>query len=230
MTDGQRWTSEQLNALRAGRFRPRPWTRFLAASFQRAAETRRDRPQLARQAHAWSLAGLAGTLVVSAGASRAHLSTPRPWRFALWWLATCAMLDWHLGMVEGPDGERRERLTAADALTLLRLWLVPLLASQGDRAQRSGPAFAALIASAAASDALDGPLARRAGTTRLGRDLDTLADALVSTVAARSASRAGLATAARGTASRNQELRTRRLRRRDLLPNRAALRGRLARN
>jgi phosphatidylglycerophosphate synthase len=94
-------------------------------------------------------------------------------------------------MVEGKNGERRERLGAADALTLVRLWLVPLLASQGNRAQRSGPAFAALIGSAAASDAFDGAIARRAGTTRLGRDLDMLADALVSAVAARAASRAG---------------------------------------
>lgn len=101
------------------------------------------------------------------------------------------MLDWHLGMVEGPDGEPRERLSAADALTLLRLWSISLLAAQRDPVTGSGPTFAALIAAAAASDALDGALARRAGTTRLGRDLDTLADGLVSAVAARTAYRAG---------------------------------------
>jgi len=111
-------------------------------------------------------------------------------RFTLWWLATSAMLDWHLGMVEGPAGEERERLTAADALTLLRLWSVPLLAAQGDP-PTSRPAYTALIASAAATDALDGPLARRIAATRLGSDLDKAADALTIAAASRAARRAG---------------------------------------
>lgn len=191
MTAGQLWASEQLNALRAGRFGPGPWARFLAASFRRATDTRRERPRLARQARAWSIAGLAGALVVSAGASRARVSAPRAWRFALWWLATCAMLDWHLGMVEGPAGEKRARLGAADALTLLRLWSVPLLAAQGAPGRRSRAMFSSLIASAAASDALDGALARRSGPTRLGSDLDKAADALTIAAASLAARRAG---------------------------------------
>jgi phosphatidylglycerophosphate synthase len=101
------------------------------------------------------------------------------------------MLDWHLGMVEGLAGEDRERLNAADALTLLRLWSVPLLAAQDDPATRAGPTFTALIASAAASDALDGVLARRVGPTRLGSDLDKAADALTIAAASRAARRAG---------------------------------------
>jgi phosphatidylglycerophosphate synthase len=101
------------------------------------------------------------------------------------------MLDWHLGMVEGPAGEDRGRLSAADALTLLRLWSVPLLAAQDDPATRSRPMFTALIASAAASDALDGALARRIGQTRLGSDLDKAADALTIAAASHAATRAG---------------------------------------
>jgi phosphatidylglycerophosphate synthase len=191
MTTGEQWAADQLDALRADRFTPLAWARFLGASFRRAADTRRARPQLARQARTWSIIGLSADLAIRTWARKVRLAVPRHRSFLLWWLSVCAMLDWHLGMVEGPDGEQRERLAAADALTLLRLWSIPLLAAQRDPVAASGPAFAALIASAAASDALDGALARRAGTTRLGRDLDTLADALVSAVAARTASRAG---------------------------------------
>lgn len=101
------------------------------------------------------------------------------------------MLDWHLGMVEGPKGEDRERLTAADAVTLTRLWSAPILAAQDQPTRDSRRVFAALIATAAASDVLDGPLARRAGSTRLGGDLDTIADAVTLASAARAARRAG---------------------------------------
>ncbi len=191
MTDGEQWAAEQLDALRSDRFVPMAWARFLGASFRRAAENRRARPQLARQARTWSVVGVSADLAIRTCARKARVPAPRHRSFLLWWLSVCAMLDWHLGMVEGSDGERRERLSAADALTLLRLWLVPLLASQGNRERRSGPAFAVLIASAAGTDALDGTLARRAGTTRFGRDLDTLADALVTAAAARGAARAG---------------------------------------
>jgi phosphatidylglycerophosphate synthase len=101
------------------------------------------------------------------------------------------MLDWHLGMVEGPGGEVRDRLSAADALTLARVSMVPFLAVHGDPERRSGPAFSALLILAGATDALDGILARRTGETRLGRDLDPIADALTSAAAARAARQAG---------------------------------------
>jgi phosphatidylglycerophosphate synthase len=92
----------------------------------------------------------------------------RQWHwFAGWWLSVAAMLDWHLGMVEGPAGEGRQDLSSADALTLTRLWMVPLLASAQEQL-----AFTSLIAIAGLTDTLDGPLARRLGPTRLGRDLE----------------------------------------------------------
>jgi phosphatidylglycerophosphate synthase len=191
MTAGERWASEQLGELRAGRFGPRAWTRFLAVSLRRAADTRKARTRLARQARGWSTVGFAGALAVSTWAPRAHIPAPSARRFALWWLATCAMLDWHLGMVEGPNGEDRERLSTADALTLLRLWSVPLLAAQDDPARRSRPMFTGLIAAAAGGDALDGALARRLGPTRLGSDLDKAADALTIAAASSAARRAG---------------------------------------
>lgn len=191
MTSGERWATEELEALRAARFGARAWARFLGSSFRRAGATRRARPRLARQARGWSTAGLLLGIAASKSASRAQIAAPAARRFTIWWLATAAMLDWHLGMVEGPGGEQRERLSAADALTMLRLWLIPFLAAQENPVRRSRGTFTALIASAAVSDALDGALARGAGTSRLGRDLDRVADALVVGVAARAASRAG---------------------------------------
>lgn len=191
MTSGERWASEQLCALRADRFIPTAWIRFLIASFGRAADIRQARPELARQARRWSILGLGAGVAVPVLASRTRVPAPRLRTFALWWLAVSAMLEWHLGMVEGPRGEQRDRLGAADALTLLRLWSVPLLAAQNEPTTGSRAAFALLIASAAATDALDGALARRAGTTRLGCDLDKAADALIVGVGARAASRAG---------------------------------------
>jgi len=77
------------------------------------------------------------------------------------------MLRWHLGMAD------RRGLGAGDALTLARLWGSPL-AFTVRREHLVG-----LIAFAALSDVLDGPLARRRGSTRLGRDVDSAADLAV---------------------------------------------------
>jgi phosphatidylglycerophosphate synthase len=187
MTSGERWAVAELGELRVGGFRPHGWQRFVSASFQRAAATRQARPELARQARIWSAVGLCAGIAVCA---RSPFPGPRPLRFALWWLASCAMLDWHLGMVEGPHGEHRERLSTADALTLTRISLVPFLAAQSDPERASARTFIVLLVLAGASDALDGVLARRAGPTRLGRDLDPIADALTSAAAARAARRA----------------------------------------
>jgi len=191
MTAGEQWAAEQLDDLRAARFTPRAWQRFLRASFTGAKHTRRARTGLARQTRAWAALGLAADPVLRAWASAAGFQTPTRRGFVTWWLAVCVMLDWHLGMVEGPAGEQRDRLAACDALTLARLWSLPHLGAQSSPAGGSAPAFAALIGLGAASDALDGVLARRAGPTRLGRDLDKAADALVVAVACRAARRAG---------------------------------------
>ena len=98
------------------------------------------------------------------------------------------MLDWHLGMVEGEDGRETGRLSAADAVTLARLWLVPVVFGGA----RSACGLPSVVVIGAASDWADGKLARRHGRTRLGRDLDATVDlAFVSSVAvaARSARR-----------------------------------------
>jgi phosphatidylglycerophosphate synthase len=155
LTDGERWSRELLDRLRAERFGAAAWGRFFADGARRARATRARRPELASQSRRWGAIGLAAAL-------------PFGLRPAAWWAAWWAMLDWHLGMVETSDGRERP-LAAADALTLARLWAVPVV--------RRRPS-AAVVAAALATDLADGALARRAGPTRLGRDFDATADTL----------------------------------------------------
>ena len=99
--------------------------------------------------------------------------------FAVWWALTWLMLDWHIGMLETEDGEPRN-LGPADACTLLRVWLVPAAANSPQ------PWMCAV---ALASDGLDGALARHGEPTRIGRDLEGLADAAFAAAAVRGAVR-----------------------------------------
>lgn len=180
LTTGERWSRELLAGLRADGYRPAAWVSLLDQSFAHAAASRGARPALARQARRWGIAGAAATLAAAPAGCARRLA-------GLAWWATCwAMLESHIGMVEGPGGEPRARLSGADALTLLRLGLVPHAAAPADRTR-----WAATIIAAAASDVADGRLARRAGPTRLGRDLDSYADAAFLAAALSSAARAG---------------------------------------
>jgi phosphatidylglycerophosphate synthase len=153
LTEGERWSRELLDRLRAERFTAAAWARFLDDAFRRARVVRARRPELVRQSRRWGCVGLAAAL-------------PFGTRPALAWAGWWAMLDWHLGMVEAPDGRPRG-LTAADALTLARLWAAPIV--------RRHPS-PWLVGAGMATDVVDGALARRAGTTRLGRDFDSTAD------------------------------------------------------
>lgn len=91
------------------------------------------------------------------------------------------MLDWHLGMVETPDGRPRN-LAAADAMTLARVWMVPV-ALEAPTAPLALAAFA--------TDVLDGRLARASEPTRIGRDMEGLADSAFAAAALRGAVRRG---------------------------------------
>ena len=91
------------------------------------------------------------------------------------------MLDWHIGMFETPDGRERN-LGPADAMTLTRVWLVPAVAD--------APA-PWMCAVAFATDGLDGALARMGEPTRIGRDLEGLADWGFAAAALRGAVRQG---------------------------------------
>jgi len=79
-----------------------------------------------------------------------------------------------------PDDARRleDRVfTLPNALSLLRLFMVPLVVAL--LLARSDALGAAFFVLAAATDFLDGRIARRAGPTRLGRILDPVADRLM---------------------------------------------------
>jgi phosphatidylglycerophosphate synthase len=169
VTEGERWARELLAELRAARFAPRAWRRFLARSLERADERRRERAREHRQALALGAHGLgAWSAVALAGA---------PWLAAagaVWWVLTILMLDWHLGMLERRDGTPLGTLGSANLFSLARIGAVPVLPALPPRL------LAAALAAAAAADVLDGQLARtRDQDSRLGFWLDGIADALV---------------------------------------------------
>jgi phosphatidylglycerophosphate synthase len=166
-TPGERWARDELARLRAARFSGSAIVAFLAASHRRAGDVRARRPELARQAHAWTATGAGAWACLAAGGVE-------PFRRLLgrglaWCLFAGLMLDWHLGMVETSDGRPR-RLGPADALTLARAWLVPLIADD--------PHAAALLI-AAATDVLDGAAARARAPTRAGREFDGIVDTAI---------------------------------------------------
>ena len=154
--------------------------RFLLASQRRANQQRAARPQTARRMRAWIALGAAAWAALAL--ARQEPFARRAPAFAAWWGLTWLMLDWHIGMLETEDGAPCN-LSAADACTLVRVWLVPAAADSPQ------PWMCAL---ALATDGLDGRLARRYATpTRLGRDLEGLADAAFAIAALRGARRRG---------------------------------------
>ena len=151
MSDGERWTRETLAALHHDRYTPAACARFLAASFARAARQGRERPQPRRQLAGVALLGvLAWAGVAAVGYGLVAVAG------AGWWLLVVLMFDWHLGMLERPDGRRLDRLGLANVLTLARFWLVPLLPVLAP----TGLGIALLVA--VALDVVDGPIARGA--------------------------------------------------------------------
>ncbi len=180
LTEGERWTQAELGRLCDARWSPRAAAAFLRAAQTRANRTRRERPDLARQEARWMLAGVAAWVICTRAAPGGPLARARR-RGLLWWGGCALMVDWHLGMLETPDG-RPVGLGSPDALTLTRAWLVPAVARYP---------HPSLLLIAAATDVADGVLARRTRTTRFGRDLEGLADACLTAAALRAAARTG---------------------------------------
>ena len=181
MTDGERWAAELLADLRAERYTPRAWGLFLARSFRRAGATRSERRRARAETVALGAAGLAAWGGLAA-AGRPGLAAAG----AGWWLAVLLMVDWHLGMLERPDGRALDGLGAANVISLARAGLVPALPVL------SPTALAAALVAAHATDVLDGRLARARGeVTRLGLWLDGAVDTLLLGVAAVAAARIG---------------------------------------
>jgi len=165
--------------LRDAGFRPRACARFVLESQRRADAQRAARPQTARRMRAWIALGAAAWAALAL--ARREPFRRRAQAFAASWALTWLMLDWHIGMLESEDGQARN-LAAADACTLVRVWLAPAAADT------PRPWMCAL---ALASDGLDGYLARASVPTRLGRDLEGLADAAFAVAALRGARRRG---------------------------------------
>ena len=165
--------------LRGAGYTPRATVRFLAASRTRAREQRAARPATARRIRAWIALGAAAWAALALARHEPFAGRTRS--FVVWWALTWLMLDWHIGMCETEVGSPRN-LGPADACTLLRVWLVPAAAGSPQ------PWICTL---ALASDGLDGVLARRDGPTRIGRDLEGLADAAFAVAALRGAVRRG---------------------------------------
>ncbi len=178
LTEGERWTRTELARLREARWRPRASIAFFAAAQARANFTRGRRPGLAGQEAAWILIGAIAWLLAApslSGGARCRA------RGLAWWTGCALMLDWHLGMLETPEG-RAVKLGPADALTLTRAWLVPAVS------QRADPW---LVLLGGLTDAADGRVARATRCTRFGRDLEGLVDACFTAAALRAAVRAG---------------------------------------
>jgi len=181
MTEGERWAVALLEELRSARFTPAAWMRFLRRSFERARERRRERAREHRQALALGLAGIAGWAAVAL-LGRAALGAGG----AAWWLAVVLMLDWHLGMLERPDGRPLRGLGTANWLCLTRAAAVPALLVLPPAA------LAGALAGLGVTDVLDGRLARsRDEVTRLGLWLDGAVDGFVLGAAALAESREG---------------------------------------
>lgn len=176
-TDGELWTREALERLREDKFTPQAISRFLIASHRRSREARTARPALARQSRAWTGIGAGAWCALAAVDVQPYRR--RLARGLAWWSLVALMLEWHLGMVESEDGHPR-RLGPADALTLLRAWLIPAVADDLDPR---------LVTIAAATDALDGIAARATRPTRAGRDLEGLVDAALYLAALRTSAR-----------------------------------------
>ncbi|MBW3609403.1 MAG: hypothetical protein KY463_13855, partial [Actinobacteria bacterium] len=177
VTSGELWAREQLVLLRAARFGPRAVARLLFESQRRCNEQRAARPQTARRTRTWIAFGTAGWGALAVAGREPFRRRTKA--FAGSWALTWLMLDWHIGMLESEDGEPRN-LAAADACTLARVWLAPAAADT------PRPWICAL---AFATDGLDGHLARASVPTRLGRDLEGLADAAFAVAALRGARR-----------------------------------------
>jgi cardiolipin synthase (CMP-forming) len=169
VTEAERWARELLAELRDARFTPRAWRRFFRRSFARATERRRERGREHRQALALGALGLAAWAAIGLTGEPALAAVG-----FLWWIAIVVMLDWHLGMLERPDGRPLGTIGAPNVLSLVRLGAVPALPALGPEA------LAGVLVALGATNVLDGLLARRSDrVSRLGAWLDGVADTLV---------------------------------------------------
>jgi hypothetical protein len=179
LTDGEQWCRTELARLADGRWRGGPWLEFARAALARARHNRSCRPGLSAQARRWIAVG-AGAWLLAGRRQTGPFALARR-RGLVWWAACGLILDWHLGMIETEHGEA-VMLNGADALTLLRAWLVPAVAPS---------ASPGLLLLGGLTDVADGRVARATRCTRFGRDLEGTVDACFIVAALRGAARSG---------------------------------------
>lgn len=159
------------------------WRKFTSDSWARSLEDVSANPALTRSfllsAGAIFLAG--GGIVALSWSYQSYAVAVRSIALWLpWYVASMVFVLTHLGMADRSDGAPNNRFSAPSQLTFIRLGLAPLILMPClgiPVMPKTETIFALFIAFLAASDALDGWLARRQGTgTRLGRMLDYLAD------------------------------------------------------
>jgi cardiolipin synthase (CMP-forming) len=182
MIEGELWVEELLDQLRRGRFRPAAWLRFFEDSFARARGNRREQVRAHRQVLALGTVGV-GTWAGVAASGRPLLGTVA----AGWSVLVLLMADWHLGMLERPDGSRLAGLGAANTVTLLRAGAIPVLPVV------TPTALGIVVLAAGLSDVADGFVARsRREATRFGAWLDGAIDGILLSVAAGAAAHRAL--------------------------------------
>jgi hypothetical protein len=181
LTDGERWCQIELTRLIDAGWHPVAWRRFIRAGFTRADVNRRRHPIASARARRWIAVGTGAWLLLARGRPDGPFAAAG--RGGLVWWAVCgAMLDWHLGMLETEAGEAIN-LNGADALTLLRAWLVPAVAMSPTPG---------LLLLGGLTDIGDGHIARATRATRWGRDLEGIVDACFTVAALHGAARAGM--------------------------------------
>jgi len=169
VTEAEIWARELLEELRASYFTPLAWIRFLWAAFVRGHVRRRERWPAFRQLLALTLVG-SGVWALVGWLSDPTLAVAG----GLFWLTTMLMLDWHLGMLERPDGTVIEGLGPANAIDVCRVGAVPALAVL------SAEWLALALLIIGTLDVADGRIARaRDEVTRLGHWLDGSVDTIV---------------------------------------------------
>jgi phosphatidylglycerophosphate synthase len=168
VTDGERWTRDALAELRAAGFRPRAWRRFVGASFDRAQEQRAASRSARSELGALTGSGLLAWAIVAVGGHPTLALVG-----AIWVAALGLMVDWHLGMLETPDGRRLHSLGIANLLTIGRGAVLPLvLVLDAD-------GLVVALVALGLLDVADGAVARaRDERTRLGAWLDGSIDTL----------------------------------------------------
>jgi len=172
------FVQELLVELRAGRYSPSAWLRFLHRSWQRSVDDARSSPallgSLVRQSallEALALAALLWQWRRSAAGDSFRQARRATWLV----LVQQGYVALHLGMTQTEHTTPRfASLGAANFLTLLRGVCATLLFTTGSTEL---PLFRLLVIIGGSTDALDGAVARRLRTeSRLGRMLDPAAD------------------------------------------------------